>query len=423
MRIAVIGAGAAGLTAAYRLTKAGHRVIVYEANPYVGGRVHTEHFGPGHHVDTGAGWLTTAYARTLALFEELGERDRLQPLRASGPAELLLGDQIYISNGLPRTPSGEHLVPPDERERLRSWLQWLEGYPPLGFRTFNDHETAEAHLAPVSPTAARYLFGPMFEGLFAPLSEQSAEFLRSWIAASRARYFQVAEGMDAPWKRVASHLEVRLNARVEMIRQGGMRMEVVANSMGTEFDGVVVAVPPPAGRRFVTRAIEPRWVAQLNYEHIAYTGQCRLYLAMPGNAPARLHRRPVPMGLVASVEWQSAGDGAWGACPPGWQWALICGNERYNRHLVNLPDGEIAAHLWNEAARTVQDLPPLKSWNVRHVIRWTEAVPTMAPGHFTRMAAYQRRPPLVFAGDWTHQGCIEGAVRSGEAAAEAFGPG
>lgn len=46
----------------------------------------------------------------------------------------------------------------------------------------------------------------------------------------------------------------------------------------------------------------------------------------------------------------------------------------------------------------------------------------MAPGHFTRMAAYQRRPPLVFAGDWTHQACIEGAVRSGEAAAEAFGP-
>jgi len=343
-------------------------------------------------------------------------------MRASAPAELLVGGKVFLGAGLPRTPAGEHLVPADERERLRNWLRWLEGHPPLGYRTFNDQENAEAHLAPVSPAAARYLFGPMFEGLFAPLSEQSAEFLRSWIAASRVQYFQVQEGMDAPWKRVASHLEVRVNARVEMIRQGGTRMEVVANSMGTEFDGIVVAVPPPLGNHFVTRAIEPRWVAQLGYEQIRYSGQCRLYCDA-GDAPARIHRRPLPIGLIASVEWQSGGQGAWGACPSGWQWALICGNEAHNKHLANLPDGEVAGHLWSEAVKVVPGLPQLKSWNVRHVVRWENAVPTMAPGHFTRMAAYQRRPPLVFAGDWTHQACIEGAVRSGEAAAEAFGPG
>ena len=62
MQIAVIGAGAAGLTAAYRLIKAGHRVTVYEANPYVGGRTYSAHFDPGHHLDTGAGWLTRIFA-------------------------------------------------------------------------------------------------------------------------------------------------------------------------------------------------------------------------------------------------------------------------------------------------------------------------------------------------------------------------
>ncbi|MCL4243396.1 MAG: FAD-dependent oxidoreductase, partial [Dehalococcoidia bacterium] len=122
MRIAVIGAGAAGLTAAYRLTGAGHRVTVFEANPYVGGRAHTEHFGPGHLLDTGAGWLTSAYTRTLALFEALGERDRLQPMRASAPGELLVDGKVYLGTGLPRTPAGEHLVPAEERERLRNWL-------------------------------------------------------------------------------------------------------------------------------------------------------------------------------------------------------------------------------------------------------------------------------------------------------------
>ncbi|MEZ4679523.1 MAG: FAD-dependent oxidoreductase [Caldilineaceae bacterium] len=59
MHIAVVGAGPAGLTAAYRLQQAGHKVKVLEAQSVVGGRTHAEHFGPGHHCDTGAGWLAT----------------------------------------------------------------------------------------------------------------------------------------------------------------------------------------------------------------------------------------------------------------------------------------------------------------------------------------------------------------------------
>lgn len=423
MRVAVVGAGVAGLTAAYRLTRAGHRVAVFEALGHIGGRTHTQHFAPGHHLDAGAGFLTSAYTRTLALFEEIGERDRLLPLRAGGRVELLVNGRSVMGAGMPRTPGGDHLIPADERARLASWLQWLDGYPPLGFRTFNDQETAQAHAAAVSPAAERYLFAPMFEGLFAPLSEQSAEFLRSWIAASRCQYFQVADGMDAPWRRVANHLQVRTNARVDMIRSSGSKLEVVANSIGQEFDGIVVAVPPPVAASFVSRALEPRWIAQLRYEEVRYSGQCRLYLATPGQPPGRFNRHPLPMGLITSVEWQSAEDGAWGRCPPGWQWALICSNERHAARLNGLPDREVAGLLWKEAARLIPGLPELDSWQVRHLARWPLAVPVFPPGHFTRMANYQRRPPVVFAGDWTHQGCIEGAVRSGEAAAEAFGPG
>jgi len=423
MHIAIIGAGAAGLTAAHRLTQAGHRVSVFEAEAHLGGRTHSEHFGPGHHLDTGAGWLTSAYTRTLGLLDELGERERLHPLHASAPSELVIGGDSYSGAGMPRAANtGTALVPPEDSDALRQWLKSLAGYPPLGFRTDFDHQSAEEHLGPVSPSAARYVFGPMFEGLFAPLRDQSAEFLRSWIAAARVTYWQVEGGMDAPWMALAARLnDVRLNTRVTQLRASGRGIEVVANGSGRRFDGAVVAMPPPLATRFVDRSLDPRWFAALAYESVRYVGQCRLYLAMTGEAPTAIHRRPLPMGLLASVEWQSAKEGSWGACPAGWQWALICANEAHNAELLALPAGQLAQRLWAAARELAPGLPELRAWPVHHVVRWEHAVPTIRPGHFRRMAAYNRQPPVVFAGDWTHQACVEGAVRSGEAAATAFG--
>lgn len=415
MRVAVAGAGAAGLTAAYRLQQAGHQVTVFEAQPHVGGRTHAARFGPGHHLDTGAGWLTSAYTRTLALLDEIGGRGRLQPLRASGASELLVDGASYSGQAAPRTPGAPTLISPEETARLHGWLRSLKDYPPLGVQLHHDSESAEEHLTDISPGAARYIFAPMFEGLFAPLAEQSAEFLRSWVSASRATYWQVAEGMDAPWRALAARLDVRLDSSVESLRQEGSGVELVTGGGSQHFDAAVVAMPPPVAREFLDAALVPSW-----YAGVRYAGQCRLYVARRGESLRSCHRRPLPMGLVASVEWQSAADGAWGACPDGWEWVLICANEAHNAELLALDDSTLESHLWAAASEYVPDLFPLDSAEVHHLVRWECAVPTMGPGHFTQMAAYNRRPPVVFAGDWTHQACVEGAVRSGEAAASAI---
>jgi protoporphyrinogen/coproporphyrinogen III oxidase len=418
LRIAVIGAGPAGLTAAYRLEQAGHVVTVFEANTHVGGRTYSEHFGPRHHLDTGAGWLTSAYARTLALLDETGERWRLNPMRASGPQELLVNGERYSGNAAPRTARGYSLIPSEDRDGIHEWLKSLQEYPgELRTSTEYDHEDAETHMLRVSEAAARYLFAPMFEGLFAPLRDQSAEFLRSWVASGRVEYWQVEGGMDAPFKTLAGHLDVRTGTPVASIRDDtvGVALETAAGTL--IFDGAVVAIPAPRAAKIVAADLQPGWLS-----HVGYAGQCRLYMARPAKmGTPTIHRRPLPMTTIASVEMQPGSAGAWGSAPADLDWLLVCGNEADNETFLEMDDEALTRALWSAACDIAPEIFGPVDATVQHLVRWEHAVPTLAPGHFTQMASYERQPPLVFAGDYTEQACVEGAVRSGERAASAFG--
>ena len=78
MDIAIIGAGITGLTAAYDLTRAGHRVTVYEARPYAGG------LASGFHDERWEWPLERFYhhwfasdREAISLIRELGVADRL----------------------------------------------------------------------------------------------------------------------------------------------------------------------------------------------------------------------------------------------------------------------------------------------------------------------------------------------------------
>ncbi len=79
VRIAIIGAGLAGLTAAVDLVDAGHQVDLYEARPFFGGKVGSWEDSQGNHIEMGLHVFFFNYANLFALMRKVGAIDNLLP--------------------------------------------------------------------------------------------------------------------------------------------------------------------------------------------------------------------------------------------------------------------------------------------------------------------------------------------------------
>ena len=83
MRVAVLGAGVAGLVCAYRLTREGHVCDVYERWPGLGGQAATLDVGGGNLLERYYHHLFTSDRHIVALYDELGMGDELEWHRSS----------------------------------------------------------------------------------------------------------------------------------------------------------------------------------------------------------------------------------------------------------------------------------------------------------------------------------------------------
>jgi monoamine oxidase len=70
--VCIVGAGYAGLTAAWRLHQAGKAVVVLEARDRIGGRIWTQALSDGTPVDRGGGWLAPQHDAIFGLAREVG---------------------------------------------------------------------------------------------------------------------------------------------------------------------------------------------------------------------------------------------------------------------------------------------------------------------------------------------------------------
>ncbi len=121
-KVIVVGAGMAGLAAAYELRRSGHEVVILEARQRVGGRIYTlrEPFSPGLHGEAGAMRVPSTHALTMAYIEKFNLK--LLPFTMNNP-------------------KGYHYVR-DRKYRLAEAAAHLES---LGFE-LAPHERGKSHL-------------------------------------------------------------------------------------------------------------------------------------------------------------------------------------------------------------------------------------------------------------------------------------
>ncbi len=79
MRVAIVGAGLAGLTAAVDLVDAGCAVDLYEARPFLGGKVGSWEDKEGNHIEMGLHVFFFNYANLFALMRKVGAINHLLP--------------------------------------------------------------------------------------------------------------------------------------------------------------------------------------------------------------------------------------------------------------------------------------------------------------------------------------------------------
>ena len=98
-KVLVLGAGLAGLAAAWELSKAGHQVQVLEARDRPGGRVSTirEPFAEGLYTEEGAAGYSEAYTTAVKFIEELGLERKPYPMPQLPVVHHLNGKRFVVT--------------------------------------------------------------------------------------------------------------------------------------------------------------------------------------------------------------------------------------------------------------------------------------------------------------------------------------
>lgn len=260
-KVIVIGAGIAGLTAAYYLRKQGMDVEILESSSRVGGRM-TSDTTEGFIIDRGAQFLSSAYPILHQLIDQTGLKDRL--VETSSQVAYLRNGSLRIVdflNPLSLVTGG-----------FMTWREWLK----LVFRSMKMYR--HIHKLPINNYAAwadfdtetadewynkkfgdwmtEYFIEPMLEGFYFQSPEETSRALTIAMSAfsiHKSRIMTLKGGMGVLPEALAKELTVHLNTQVNEISVSDKGVTVHTDMQDYSSQRVILATPATvAGKLFTT---------------------------------------------------------------------------------------------------------------------------------------------------------------------------
>lgn len=261
--VLVIGAGLAGLTAAWDLHAAGKRVVVLEARDRVGGRTLNADIGDGQVVEVGGQWVGAQQTALLALADELGVarfpthddgehllewRGRLRRYTGTIPRlnPIVLADIAQAQSRTDRMARAVPLEAPWNARRAAAWDgQTLETWLRRNVRTTAARELLHTAVAAVWAAEPGEL--SLLHALFYLHSGEGWDVLLG--TAGGAQQDRFVGGSQRLSQLLAERLDVVLGAPVQQVAQDDGGVTVSVRNQTYRAAHVVVAVPPTlAGR-------------------------------------------------------------------------------------------------------------------------------------------------------------------------------
>jgi len=284
MKVAVVGAGLAGLAAADALAAAGHDPVVVEARERVGGRVHSRTLENGAVVEMGAEFILPGCTETVALADrlELGLWDKGMRYGRRDPrgVEVTTAATEAAVAAIDRAlAAGE-----GEGESVRDLLGRLD----------IDDGAREAILARAEVSAAAP--GDLVPAAELELLARVSDLPSPGIAGGNQR---LAEALADAIGRERIHLD----APVRAIDAGASTVSIATDAGEIAADFCILAVPASViGAIEFRPSLDPAVASAL--DSIAYGHAAKLFVPLPG---------PVPVSATLAVPdrywaWTASGD-------------------------------------------------------------------------------------------------------------------
>ena len=433
-RIAVVGGGAAGLAAAWRLASAGTQVTLYEGAAQIGGRARSEMLD-GCVVDTGAQLFGSGFSALFQIAREVGAesllvrspgRDALYRNGRKHPITYGSISSMITSGALPtrvKMNLGARYVP----FLLRNAGQ-LDASDPVaaGGDALDIASVAEWGTRELGADFVELLAYPLLGAYYGSTPERTSAALYHALARAgvEVSVHAVTGGTGALMRAIADAAaaqgaEIRTGAKVTRVSayEGSVRVEMGSDAF--EYDGAVIAVPAPQVASLIdlTESLLD-WIGRV--EH-APSAVLAVVLKRPIDADffglSLLRSEPGVSDLVAvCVEARKAP-----GLVPDDRGLLVClGAPDANASLVADPETGVQRMI----AALEQIFPGVRQHIERvKLYRHAYGYPVFFPGylkHLRRFPVDELPAGIRLAGDYLVAPTVEGAIRSGERAAQTW---